>query len=63
MKELHTYLSLLLGLSIFLHPHHDILQSLSLGVTGALIFLELSRLPAIPLEVFALRSTILVRSG
>jgi hypothetical protein len=62
MKELHTYLSLLLGLSIFLHPHHNILQSLSLGVAGALIFLELSCLSAIPLEVFALGAAIMVRS-
>lgn len=54
MKELHTYLSLLLGLGIFLHPHHNILQGLSLSITGAFRFLELSCLPAFPLVVFAL---------
>jgi hypothetical protein len=61
MKELHTYLSLLLGFSIFLHPHHNILQGLSFSVTGTLRFLEVSCLPAFPLEVFALGAHI-VRS-
>jgi len=52
--ELHTYLCLLLSFSIFLHPHHYVLQGLPLGV-GALIFifLELSCLSVSALSLGA----------